>query len=91
MAPIAAADAFLPFEPPPTFARPLERPSGYFVAFGEKVNDGVNGDEGVKCDVKFLAKKFDCVNLLVEEKTIDKVKYLTIVDDVNSDEGENLT
>lgn len=63
-------------------------PSGYFVRFGEKVKDGVNGFDAVKADVELIFANIDSVKLEEEVNSIDGVGE-NCSDDVNSEESGN--
>lgn len=77
VAPIAAllaglSKAFLP----ETSARSKSpTPSGYFVAFGVNVKDGVNWLDGVKEEVPFwtIKKEFESENSVEGEKSLEEV------------------
>lgn len=85
--PIAVAEAFPLKKPPDTSARCSTMPSGYFVAFGVKVKDGVKGPDAVNGDVNFcegenMIDKVNCgainadgVNLNESEKKFDLVNF----------------
>lgn len=85
--PIAVAEAFPLKKPPETSARCSTMPSGYFVAFGVKVKDGVKGPDAVNGDVNFcegenMIDKVNCgainadgVNLNESEKKFDLVNF----------------